>query len=107
MIAGALLIAVATLGAGVLLAVALRTLPTLRLQLTGLAALAVVVPLVAVLLSGWVMFHMGDDVKILAVAAASATAAVGAGLLVARANSPRIDRLSRIAACPRPGGTTS
>ena len=29
-----------------------------------------VLPLLAVMLSGWVMFHMGDDVKILAVAAA-------------------------------------
>jgi len=37
-----------------------------------------------VLASGWVMFHMGADRKILAVAAGSATAAVGAGLLLAR-----------------------
>jgi signal transduction histidine kinase len=92
-IAGALLIAVATLGGGVLLGLALRLLPTLRLQLAGLAALAVVVPLVAVLLSGWVMFHMGDDVKILAVAVASASAAVGAALLVARSIADSVDRV--------------
>ena len=50
-----------------------------------------VLPLAAVLLSGWVMFHMGDDVKILAVAAASASAAVFAALFLARsiADSPR------------------
>ena len=107
MIAGALLIAVATLGAGVLLAVALRTLPTLRLQLTGLAALAVVVPLVAVLLSGWVMFHMGDDVKILAVAAASASAAVGAALLMARAIADSIDRVRATAVAFAAGDLTA
>jgi drug/metabolite transporter (DMT)-like permease len=31
----------------------------------GLVLLAVTLPLAAVFLSGWVMFHMGDDVKIL------------------------------------------
>ena len=36
------------------------------------------------------MFHMGDDVKILAVAAGSATAAVGAALLLARSISRSI-----------------
>ena len=53
----------------------LRQLPTVRLQLAGLALLAVLLPLSVVLLSGWVMFHMGDDVKILAVTAASASTA--------------------------------
>ena len=57
-----------------------RQLPTVRLQLAGLALLAVVLPLAAVLLSGWVMFHMGDDVKILAVAAASASTASSSAL---------------------------
>ena len=55
----------------------------MRLQLAGFALLSVVLPLLAVLLSGWVMFHMGDDVKILAVAAASASAAVAAALVLA------------------------
>ena len=72
MIVAAIVVAGATLAAGLAVALALRALPTVRLQLTGLAALAVVVPLAAVTLSGWVMFHMGDDVKILAVTAASA-----------------------------------
>jgi hypothetical protein len=73
-----LAVALGTLGVGVAAMLLLRMLPTVRLQLVGLAFLCVVLPLAAVLLSGWVMFHMGDDVKILAVAAASASAAVGA-----------------------------
>jgi signal transduction histidine kinase len=56
------------------------------------------VPLTAVLLSGWVMFHMGDDVKILAVAAGSATAAVIAGLLLARATARPLRDLAGVAA---------
>ncbi len=39
------------------------------------------------------MFHMGDDVKILAVTAASASAAVIAALLVARPIAVGVDRL--------------
>jgi signal transduction histidine kinase len=89
----AVIVAFATLGVGVATVLALHLLPTVKLQLAGLALLAVVLPLAAVLTSGWVMFHMGSDVKILAVASASATAAVGAGLLVARSISRRIDRL--------------
>ena len=50
-------------------------------------------PLAVVFLSGWAMFHMGDDVKILAVAAASASVAVGAALLLAASIAARIRRL--------------
>jgi signal transduction histidine kinase len=75
----------------------LRVLPTVRLQLAGLALLAVTLPLAAVLLSGWVMFHMGDDVKILAVASASATVAVGAALVLAWSISTRMRELERTA----------
>ena len=59
------------------------------LQLAGLALLAVTLPLAVVFLSGWVMFHMGDDVKILAVAAASASVAVGASAPPRAARSRR------------------
>jgi signal transduction histidine kinase len=83
----------ATLVAGFVAVLALRALPTLRLQLAGLALLAVLVPLAAVLLSGWVMFHMGADVKILAVATASATAATAAALVLARSISNSIERV--------------
>ena len=91
MIWGAAAVALITLGVGLILAFALRALPTVRLQLMGLAALAVCLPLAAVLLSGWVMFHMGDDVKILAVSAASATVAMIGGLFLARSIAGSID----------------
>jgi signal transduction histidine kinase len=67
-----------------------RLLPTVRLQLVGLALLAVVLPLAAVILGGLVMFHMHDDVKILAVAAASASTALAAALLVGAQIARRI-----------------
>jgi signal transduction histidine kinase len=89
----ALVVAIVTLAVGLAATLGLRLLPTVRLQLTGLALLAVVLPLVVVLLSGWVMFHMGDDVKILAVAAAAASAAVGAALVLGDSISRNIDRL--------------
>ena len=93
MIELAILVSLATLTVGLAVAFGLRLLPTVRLQLVGLAFLAVVLPLGAVLLSGWVMFHMGDDVKILAVAAASASAAVIAALVLARSIATGIDKL--------------
>ena len=93
MIANALIVALATLGIGLALAALLRLLPTVRLQLGGLAVLAVLLPLGAVLASGWVMFHMGDDVKILAVTAASALTALIAALLVTRSIADSIDRV--------------
>jgi signal transduction histidine kinase len=89
----AVLVTLTTLVVGLVVAFGLSLLPTLRMQLVGLAFLAVVLPLGAVLLSGWVMFHMGDDVKILAVAATSASAAVFAALLLARKIAAGIDSL--------------
>jgi signal transduction histidine kinase len=89
----AVLVSLATLTVGLVVAFGLSLLPTLRMQLVGLALLAVVLPLGAVLLSGWVMFHMGDDVKILAVAATSASAAVIAALLLTRKIAAGIERL--------------
>jgi signal transduction histidine kinase len=80
----ALFLALGTVAVGVGLAFALRLLPTVRLQLVGLALLAVVLPLGGVLASGWVMFHMHDDTKILAVSAAAALSAVVGALLLAR-----------------------
>jgi len=93
MVATAALIALATLAVGLALAYVLRLLPTVRLQLAGLAFLAVLLPLGAVLLSGWVMFHMGEDVKILAVIVASALTAVVAALVVARSIVAAIERV--------------
>ena len=79
MIGLAFVVAGASLVLGFAVAVALRYAPTVQLQLAGLALVSVCVPLAAVLASGWVMFHMGADRKILAVAAGSATAAVDTG----------------------------
>ena len=86
-------VAGASLVGGVAVAYLLRAAPTVRLQLAGLALVSVCVPLAAVLASGWVMFHMGADRKVLAVAAGSATAAVVSGLLLARWISQSINRV--------------
>jgi signal transduction histidine kinase len=93
MIGLAAAVAVATLAAGGLAALALRLLPTVRLQLASLALLSVALPLTAVFLSGLAMFHMGDDVEILAVTAASASVAVGGALFLARSITRRIEQL--------------
>jgi signal transduction histidine kinase len=93
MIVFALVVALATLAAGLVAAVALRRLPTLRLQLSGLALAATLLPLAAVVLSGVVMFDSGHDVVLLAVAAASSTVACLAALLVARGIVRPVERL--------------
>jgi len=93
MIQLALIVAAGSLAAGLVLALLLRHAPTVGLQLAGLALIAVCVPLAAVLLSGWVMFHMGADVKILAVAAGSATAAVFAAFVLARSITTSLRRV--------------
>jgi signal transduction histidine kinase len=53
------------------------------------------------------MFHMGDDVKILAVATAAATAAAGAGLLVARSITRTIGRVDEAAQTLAAGDLTA
>ena len=102
MIGLALAVAGASLAIGMVVAYALRAAPTVWLQLAGLAFLSACVPLGAVLASGWVMFHMGTDVKILAVAVGAASAAVGAGLMLARSIAMSVrqvgDASSRLAA---------
>ena len=98
MIGFALVVALATLAVGLAAAVGLRRLPTLRLQLAGLALLAALLPLAAVVLSGVVMFDSGHDVVLLAVAAASSTVALAAAVLVARAISRPVEHLRATAA---------
>ena len=93
MIAFAALVASGTLAAGIAAAFALRRLPTVRLQLAGLAMVAVLLPLAAVVVAGLVMFQSGHDLTILIVAAGSACAAVAAALLVARSISSSLTRL--------------
>ncbi|MGI9110721.1 MAG: sensor histidine kinase [Gaiellaceae bacterium] len=84
MIGFAIAVALGTLGVGLVAALRLRRLPTVRFQLAGLALLAVLLPLGAVVVSGIFMFRSGHDLTILAVAAGSATAALGAALVVGR-----------------------
>ena len=79
----------------------------MRTQLAGLALLAVTLPLAAVFLSGWAMFHMGDDVKILAVAAASASVAVGGALLLAALDRARGSARSATPRARSPPGTSA
>lgn len=103
----ALLVGAGTLLCGLAAGLLLRAFPTVRLQIAALAVLSVTLPLAAVFLSGWAMFHMGDDVKILAVASAAATAATAAGLLIAHSIAGRLDQVRRAAAALAAGDLTS
>jgi len=86
-------VAAVALGVGLVATLGLTLLPTARLQLIAFALLAVLLPIWLVFFSGWVMFHMGDDVKILAVASAAASAAVAAALVIGTSLARRIERL--------------
>jgi signal transduction histidine kinase len=77
-------VASGTLAAGVAAAAGLRRLPSLRWQMVGLALLAVVLPLAAVMLSGAVMFENDHDLVVLTVIVVSATVALAAALLLVR-----------------------
>jgi signal transduction histidine kinase len=91
----ALIVAAATLAVGVVAALALKLLPTASLRLAGLALISVALPLTAVSVSGTVMFSSGHDMTLLFVAAASSSAAVFAGLIVARSIAGPVERLRR------------
>jgi signal transduction histidine kinase len=94
----ALVVAAATLAAGLVAGALVRRLPTLALQLGGLAVVAVLLPLAAVLASGAVMFDSKHDMTVLAVAVAASTAAVAAALALARAIGRDVGPLRRAAA---------
>jgi signal transduction histidine kinase len=98
MILFALVVALATLAAGVTSALVIGRLPTLRLRLGGLALIGVGLPLAAVLLSGAVMFTSGHDLTVLLVAGAASTAAIVAALLLSRSIARPVDRLRRASA---------
>jgi signal transduction histidine kinase len=102
----AIIVAASTLAAGVAGGLSLRLLPSVGARLAGLSLLAVSLPLAAVLLSGIAMFHMGADVVILAVAAASSTVAIAAALLVGRSITAPVERL-RAASGALAGGDLS
>jgi len=94
----ALAVAAGTIVLGGIAALGMRRLPTLRAQLAGLALLAVLLPLAAVVVSGMVMFQSGHDLSVLAVAAASSTVALAAALAVARSIVRSLEPISRAAA---------
>ena len=94
MVVVALVLVVATLAVGLAAALAVRLSATLRFQLVALALLSAVLPLAAVFGTGLVMYHMHDDVKILAVSSASALAAIVGALLLARWILSSVDRLT-------------
>jgi signal transduction histidine kinase len=87
------LLALGTIAAGALAALLLRLLPTVRLQIAALALLAVVLPLIGVLASGWVMFKMDADTEILAVASGAALSALLAAFLLGHWIREPLDRL--------------
>jgi signal transduction histidine kinase len=89
----ALIVAGATLAAGLLAALALRLLPTASLRLAGLALVSVALPLTAVSVSGTVMFTSGHDMTLLFVAAASSSAALFSGLVIAHSIAGPVKRL--------------
>jgi signal transduction histidine kinase len=91
------IVAAATLGSGIVAALVVRRLATVRMQLVGLALLGVLLPLAAVVLSGLVMFQSGHDLTILTVAAASSSAALAAALLLGRAIVRPLERLRETA----------
>jgi signal transduction histidine kinase len=90
----AVVVGLSTLAVGVLGAIALRRLPAVRAQLAAFGLLAALLPLAAVLLSGWVMFHMGADLKVLAVATGAAASAVAVALVLAAAITRPLENLS-------------
>jgi signal transduction histidine kinase len=102
----ALLLALGTIAVGGIAALLLRQLPALRLQLAGLALLAVLLPLAGVFASGWVMFEMHADTKVLAVSSAAALSSVLAALILARWIRAPLDRL-RSASARLAGGDLS
>jgi signal transduction histidine kinase len=80
-------------GVGILGVLLLRLLPTLRLQLAGLALLAVALPLVTVLVSGLVMFQMDADLKILFLASGAATSVLICAFALTHSIGRRVDEL--------------
>jgi signal transduction histidine kinase len=92
-IAFALVVALATFVVGLAAALLLRRLPSVRLQLAGLALLAVLLPLGAVLVSGLVMFSSVHDLTVLVVAVACSSAALAAAFVLGGSILGSIERV--------------
>jgi signal transduction histidine kinase len=75
-------VGIGALTVGTVAALLLRALRSVRLQLMGLALVAVLLPLGSVLISGLVMFHMGNDADFIFITGAvTASGSLGAFLL--------------------------
>jgi signal transduction histidine kinase len=94
----AFVVALAVLAAGLAAGLAVDRLPTLRMRLAALALMATLLPLVAVVVAGVVMFDSGHDLTILAVAASAAVVSLVAALAVARSVAAGIRPLHEAAA---------
>jgi signal transduction histidine kinase len=94
MIVSTFIVVGSTLVAGIAATAILRSLPSVRLQLAGLALVAVALPVGAVLLSGMVMFHMGDVWEVSAVALAAAAVGIAGALVVAQSITSRLELVS-------------
>jgi len=79
-----LTVATLTVVAGLLAALALRRLPTLRLQVIGLGLVAAALPLGAVLFSGLVMLEPDYHVPVIAIALGSGASALAAAIVLGR-----------------------
>jgi len=90
MILLAAVVAGATLVVGLVMSLVIRKLSTVGSQVVATALVSLALPLAAVTVSGLIMFHMGVDVEILTVAAASAVAALGCALVVTRSIAHRL-----------------
>jgi two-component system, OmpR family, sensor histidine kinase SaeS len=107
MIGTAVFVGVAVLLAGLACTLLVLLLPTLRLQLSALVLAAVCLPLAVVLASGWVMFGMHQNAKILSVAVASALSALIGSLLLARWILRPLERLRATSADVARGDLTA
>jgi signal transduction histidine kinase len=77
-------VGLATLLIGTVAAFALRSLRSVRQQLTGLALVAVILPLGAVLVSGLVMFQMGNEADFVFITCAVTTSGLLGAFVLAR-----------------------
>jgi len=98
MILLAAVVAGATLVVGLAAALVIRRLSSVGSQVVATALVSLALPLAAVTISGLIMFHMGVDIEILTVAAASAVAALGCALVVTRSIAHRLNTVRQGAA---------
>jgi signal transduction histidine kinase len=84
-----------TLLVGMVAALMLRSLRSVRQQLMGLALVTVILPLAAVLVSGLVMFHMGNDADFIFITCVVTASGVMGAFVLARNIVMRLDTIRR------------